>query len=65
MDDGFEMNSNSHGGIMKGIGRAFAGESIFMTTYTSTKDDTEIAFGSSFPGKIIPLELQELSLIHI
>lgn len=59
MDDGFEMNSNSHGGIMKGIGRAFAGESIFMTTYTSTKDDTEIAFGSSFPGKIIPLELQE------
>lgn len=59
MDDGFEMNSSSHGGIMKGIGRAFAGESIFMTTYTSTKDDTEIAFGSSFPGKIIPLNLQE------
>ena len=59
MDDGFEMNSSSHGGIMKGIGRAFAGESIFMTTYTSTRDDTEIAFGSSFPGKIIPLELQE------
>lgn len=58
MDDGFEMNSSSHGGIMKGIGRAFAGESIFMTTYTSTRDDTEIAFGSSFPGKIIPLELQ-------
>ena len=28
-----------------------AGESIFLTTYQSTKDNAEIAFGSSFPGK--------------
>ena len=36
-----------------------AGESIFLTTYQSTKDNAEIAFGSSFPGKILPIELQE------
>lgn len=57
MDDGFGMDSNTRGGIMKGLGRAFSGESIFMTTYTSPKDQAEIAFGSSFPGKIVPLEL--------
>ena len=36
-----------------------AGESIFLTTYQSTKDNAEIAFGSSFPGKFLPIELQE------
>ena len=58
MSDGFDMNANSRGGLLKGIGRAFAGESIFLTTYTATRNKSEIAFGSSFPGKIIPLELQ-------
>lgn len=59
MDDGFDMDSNTRGGLMKGLGRAFSGESIFLTTYTSPKDNAEIAFGSSFPGKIIPLNLAQ------
>ncbi|MGX8834631.1 TIGR00266 family protein [Amedibacillus sp. YH-ame6] len=59
MDDGFDMDSNTRGGLMKGIGRAFSGESIFMTTYTSPRDQAEIAFGSSFPGKIVALNLAE------
>lgn len=59
MDDGFDMESNTRGGIMKGLGRAFSGESIFMTTYTSSNDQSEIAFGSSFPGKIVPLTLAD------
>ena len=59
MDDGFEMDSNTRGGLLKGLGRAMSGESIFMTTYTSPRDHAEIAFGSSFPGKIIPLTLRE------
>ena len=57
MDEGFHMDSNTRGGILKGLGRALSGESIFLTTYTSTKDDSEIAFGSSFPGKILPVKL--------
>lgn len=57
MDDGFGMNSNTRGGIMKGLGRAFSGESIFLTTYESPRDQAEIAFGSSFPGKIVPITL--------
>lgn len=59
MDEGFDMDSNTRGGLLKGLGRAMSGESIFMTTYTSGNDHAEIAFGSSFPGKIIPITLRE------
>lgn len=57
MDDAFQMDSNTRGGLLKGLGRAMSGESIFLTTYTSEKDQAEVAFGSSFPGKIMPLTL--------
>lgn len=52
------MDSNTRGGLLKGLGRAMSGESIFLTTYTSSQDDAEIAFGSSFPGKILPVALE-------
>lgn len=59
MDDGISMKTTTNGGIMKGIGRAFAGESIFMNMYTAEKDDAEIAFSSSFPGQILEFDLKE------
>lgn len=59
MDDGIGMKTTTNGGIMKGIGRAFAGESIFMNMYTAEKDDAEIAFASSFPGQILEFDLKE------
>lgn len=57
MDDCFEMETSTRGGAMKGLMRAFSGESIFMTSYTCTKDGGNIAFGSSFPGRIMPVKL--------
>lgn len=57
MDDAFTMESNTRGGLMKGITRAMSGESIFMTSYTCEKPQATIAFGSSFPGCIMPVEL--------
>lgn len=59
MDDALEMKTTTNGGIMKGIGRAFAGESIFMNVYTANEDDAEIAFSSSFPGQILEFDLKE------
>lgn len=59
MDDSLEMKTTTNGGIMKGIGRAFAGESIFMNVYTANEDDAEIAFSSSFPGQILEFDLKE------
>lgn len=59
MDEGIEMKTTTNGGLMKGIGRAFAGESIFMNEYTAKKDDVEIGFSSCFPGKILEYDLEE------
>lgn len=59
MDEGIKMTTSTNGGIMKGLGRALAGESLFMNIYTAEKDDVEIAFSSSFPGKILEFELNQ------
>ncbi len=44
------------GGIGKMFSKAFSGESMFQNIYTANGDGL-IAFGSSFPGKIVPIEL--------
>lgn len=59
MDEGIKMSTSTNGGIMKGLGRALAGESLFMNIYTAEKDDVEIAFSSCFPGRILEFDLSE------
>ena len=44
------------GGIGKMFSKALSGESIFQNIYTAQGAGT-IAFGSSFPGQIVPLEI--------
>lgn len=46
----------SGGGLGKMFSRAFSGESIFQNIYTA-RGQGMIAFGSSFPGKIMPLNI--------
>lgn len=58
--DGIEMKTNAQGGIMKSLGRMFAGESIFMSTYTAMQDNARIAFATTVPSDIIPVNLGEL-----
>lgn len=55
--EGIAMQSNAKGGIMKGLGRMLSGESFFMVTYTATAPNPNIAFASTVPGSIIPLEI--------
>lgn len=57
--DGIEMSTNAKGGIMKGIGRMFSGESFFMATYKSVRDGAKIAFGSTVPGSVVPVNVTE------
>lgn len=52
-----KMETNTKGGLMKGIGRAFAGDSLFMNTYTAQQDNQIIAFSSTVPGAILPINL--------
>lgn len=56
-DSSFEMTTNTKGGIMKGFGRMLSGESMFMTTYKCTQDDSKIAFAATAPGEIVPIDL--------
>lgn len=44
------------GGMGKIFSRALTGENLFQNIYTA-QGDGMITFGSSFPGKIIPLEI--------
>ncbi len=71
MDDGIKMEtifgdgSKSGGGFFdKIIGagkRLLTGESLFMTAFThTTVGKAKVAFASPYPGKIIPLDLQQL-----
>ena len=45
------------GGLGKMFGRALSGESLFMNRYTAVNGNGLIAFASSFPGQIIPFEI--------
>lgn len=52
------------GGLGKMFSKAFSGESVFHNIYTA-RGDGMIAFGSSFPGKILAVEVgtgRELTL---
>lgn len=57
MTPGIKMETNTNGGFMKGLGRAFSGESLFMNTYTAEVSGSEIAFASSLPGSILEFNL--------
>lgn len=56
--EGIKMETNTRGGLLKGIGRMFAGESLFMANYTATRD-AKISFSSTVPGSIIPLDVSQ------
>ena len=59
MSDGIEMNTNTNGGFLKGVGRMFAGESLFMANYTATRPGASIAFASTVAGEIFPVNIGE------
>lgn len=57
MSDNIVMDTNMKGGLKGGLGRMFSGESLFLNTFISDRGSGTIAFPSSFPGRIIALEL--------
>ena len=57
--EGISMSTNTRGGIMKGLGRMFAGESMFLANYTAERDGAIVAFASTVPGTVIPVDLSK------
>ena len=57
------MTPNMHmetqgGGLGKMFSKAFSGESMFQNIYTAQGGPGMITFGSSFPGKIVPIQIE-------
>lgn len=61
--EGISMKTNARGGIGKSLARMFTGESIFMSSYTAEADNARIAFGSTVPGTVVPVDVAATPLI--
>ena len=52
-----EMKTGTKGGLMAGLGRKLAGESLFMTTYTCRGSESLVVFTPEAPGKVLAFQL--------
>lgn len=57
MRGNIKMDTNTRGGVMAGLGRALAGESLFLTSYTCEGSQAIITFTPEFPGRIMDVQL--------
>jgi uncharacterized protein (TIGR00266 family) len=56
MNDAVEMNTNTGGGFLAGVGRMFGGGSLFITDFMA-RGNGHVAFAPRFPGTIKPVQL--------
>ena len=59
MSDGISMATDTNGGVLAGLGRMIAGESLFMTRYRAMKIGATIAFAATVPGSIVPVKMKD------
>ena len=63
MSPNMKMTTNAGGSIGKFFSRAVTGESVFQNIYTAEKGPGMIAYSSSFPGTILPVEISPVRTI--
>ena len=61
MSEGISMDTNMRGGFLKGLGRLFTGDSLFLATYTAERDGESITLSASLPGEVRAFEIDENS----
>ncbi|MFH1084386.1 MAG: TIGR00266 family protein [Chloroflexota bacterium] len=52
------METSTRGGLLAGLGRKLAGESLFMTTYKCNSGSCLVTFTPEAPGRVLAFELQ-------
>jgi uncharacterized protein (TIGR00266 family) len=57
MTGDIKMDTSTRGGLLAGLGRRMAGESLFMTSYTCQSGTGLVTFTPEAPGTILPFEL--------
>ena len=53
-----KMETNTRGGLLKGLARSLSGESLFLTNYICEGNQAMITFTPEAPGSIMPVELK-------
>jgi uncharacterized protein (TIGR00266 family) len=53
-----EMNTNTRGGLLAGLGRSLAGESLFMTSYVCKSGTATVTFTPGVPGSVMAFHLR-------
>ncbi|MCP5099143.1 MAG: TIGR00266 family protein [Chloroflexi bacterium] len=57
MKGDINMTTDTRGGLLKGLARSLAGESLFLTTYSSKAGGGMVTFTPEAPGSILPVPL--------
>jgi uncharacterized protein (TIGR00266 family) len=64
MDNQIKMHTSTSagGGLMKGVARWLGGSDLFLTEFSneSSLDGAEVGFAASYPGMIVPVDLDVL-----
>ena len=63
MTSQIKMETSTGGGLLKGLGRALSGDTVFLNFFTAEADNQKIAFSACYPGKIIPIKLDGTNTI--
>jgi len=58
MSPNMKMEAKARGGILKGIGRKFAGETFFLTEFSPREGKGYVSFAGNAPGTILPLRIE-------
>ena len=57
MSANVNMEAKMRGGLLKGLGRKLAGETIFLTEFTAQEGNGLVAFGGNCPGTIQAVDI--------
>lgn len=61
MDSNIDVDGKIEGGILKGIGRMFAGEKFFFQNLKATRGAGDVFIATAAPGGVVPIELDGFS----
>ncbi len=63
MDSKIDMKTKAKGGVIGAVKRKFSGGDFFIAEFIATKDDAKVAFGHTYPGKIIVFDVSKKPII--
>ncbi len=63
MDQGIRMDAQMKGGVFGALKRSMSGEGMFVQNFTAEEDGAVVAFGHTYPGNIIPMDVSQGTVI--